>query len=515
MKRGALCLAYATAALASRKVFSIHDDILAFPQFEVTFPEEYILEDDVQSRVQRSAVLSSARAEASTSADRDALDRALSQPGRDDGDTQGHDGKGGSHPEIYEYEEMILDGRRYLCDIPRVDLDSSLQNETTEAEGEAAEAEHKKELARATDRGLELLRDMEGKCLYFISGYWSYSFCYNNKVEQFHALPPGNGRPMYPPTPDPMSYSFVLGRFNGHGVAAEEDIEDEHPSSNKKPTTDVAELETKGESRYLVQHLEGGTTCDLTGRPRSIEVQFHCHPQSGDRIGRIKELRTCTYLMVIYTPRLCDDVAFLPPREDKVHGISCREILTPEEVPEWEDMISYQIEQTLLDSIPDPFPIVGDIEVGATKWVGGEGRRIEKGKVASAGEEETIDVVAKNQGGRIELLSNSELKQYGLDPQKIESLKEKLEEIAKGKDWTLEVIETDGERSLRGIVGSDDDESEEYEAQGAKLEDSHGGESPEKNKQEQRPKKDDNSEKKPDDREQQEKGSEETFKDEL
>lgn len=408
---------------------------------------------------------------------------------------------------------MILDGRRYLCDIPRVEEEYSPQNETTEGESEAAEAEHQKELARATDRGLELLRDMEGKCLYYISGYWSYSFCYNNKVEQFHALPPGNGRPMYPPTPDPRAYSFVLGRFNGQGMAAEEDIEEERPSSNKKSTTDVAGLETKGESRYLVQHLEGGTTCDLTGRPRSIEVQFHCHPQSGDRIGRIKELRTCTYLMDIYTPRLCDDVAFLPPREDKVHGISCREILTPEEVPEWEDMISYQLEQTLLDSIPEPFPIVGDIEVGAMKLVGTEGKRIEKGRVASAGEE-TIDVVAKSEGGRVELLSNSELKQYNLDPQKIEALKDKLEELAGGKDWSLEVIETNGERGLRGIVDSDDgEENEEYEAQGANLD---SDESQEKtNERDQRQKGDDKSEKKRNDREQREEGSEEKFKEEL
>lgn len=409
---------------------------------------------------------------------------------------------------------MILDGRRYLCDIPRVEDESLLQNETTEGAAEAAEAEHQKELARATDRGLELLKDMEGKCLYYISGWWSYSFCYNNKVEQFHALPPGNGRPMYPPTPDPRSYSFVLGRFSGQGVTGERDIEEGRSSSDKKPTTDVAELETKGESRYLVQHLEGGTICDLTGRPRSIEVQFHCHPQSGDRIGRIKEKRTCSYLMVIYTPRLCDDVAFLPPRQDKVHGISCREILTPEEVPEWEDMISYQIEHVLLDSLPEPFPVVGDIEVGAMKLVGKEGKRIEKGKVASVGEE-TIDVVARSQGGKIELLPSRELKQYNLDPQKIEALKEQLEELADGKDWSLEVIETNGERGLRGIVDSaDSEESEEYEAQGADLHDSD--ESQEKNKQEQRKEKDDSSGNKRNDHEQQEEeGSEETFKDEL
>ena len=484
----------------------------------MAFPEEYILEDDAQSRIQRSSALSSAKAEASTSADRDAIDQALSQPGRNDWKSQGDDGTDDSHQGGYDFEEMILGGRRYLCDIPRVEDESSSQNETTEGEAEAAEAEHQKELARATDRGLELLKDMEGKCLYYIPGWWSYSFCYNNKVEQFHALPPGNGRPMYPPTPDPRSNTFVLGRFSDQSVAAEGDIEEGRASSNKKPTTDVAELQTKGESRYLVQHLEGGTICDLTGRPRSIEVQFHCHPQSGDRIGSIQEVRTCSYLMVIYTPRLCDDVAFLPPREDKVHGIMCREVLTPDEVPEWEDMISYQIEQTLIDWLPEPFPLVGDIEVGAMKLVGTEGKRLEKGKVASVGGE-TIDIVARNLGGRVEVLPNRELKQYNLDPQTVEALKEKLEKLADGKDWTLEVIEANGGRELRGIVEPDGNEAGgEYEVQGANLDGSGGG-SQDTNKQEQRQGKDesDSTGSKRDDQEeqQQEEGSEETFKEEL
>jgi hypothetical protein len=35
--------------------------------------------------------------------------------------------------------------------------------------------------------------------------------------------------------------------------------------------------------------------------------------------------------MVIYTPRLCNDVTFLPPRDNKANGITCREVLTEEQ----------------------------------------------------------------------------------------------------------------------------------------------------------------------------------------
>lgn len=58
-------------------------------------------------------------------------------------------------------------------------------------------------------------------------------------------------------------------------------------------------------------------------------MQFHCNSAGSDRIGWIKEVSICCYLMVVYTPRLCDDVAFLPPREDRANGVQCREIMDP------------------------------------------------------------------------------------------------------------------------------------------------------------------------------------------
>lgn len=40
----------------------------------------------------------------------------------------------------------------------------------------------------------------------------------------------------------------------------------------------LGNLETRGEARYLVQRLGGGTVCDLTGKQRRIEVQVRCVP---------------------------------------------------------------------------------------------------------------------------------------------------------------------------------------------------------------------------------------------
>lgn len=348
---------------------------------------------------------------------------------------------------------MVLDDRRLLCQIPRVSTD-----ETNSTAGRATrEADEQNELARATDRGLELLREMEGQCMYYFSGWWSYSFCYRNQIKQFHARPAGGGVPSYPPVEDPSTHSFVLGRF-------QEDPSEDGKGDEKKQKqtgTDLAELRTKGGSRYLVQHLGGGTKCDLTGRDRKVEVQFHCHPQSTDQIGWIKELTTCSYLMVIYTPRLCDDVAFLPPQQDEVHNIECREILRPEDVSEWESVKEWYQAHQLADAAAAHSEVqtVGGIVVGGQQLVGMEGKKIEKGRVASAGEE-TVEVVLKRENGELQRPSKQVMKKYNIDQETIEGMKRKLDAIAEGKDWTLEVVEKDGVIKLQGAIEKDEEETE-------------------------------------------------------
>ncbi|KAJ5463618.1 hypothetical protein N7475_008562 [Penicillium sp. IBT 31633x] len=428
-----------SSSWASKRPFNINDDILAYPQYQVTFPEEYVLESHAEALLQSQA-----------------------SPGvNDQHNPQVYTGKGKTDstedPEEanlspFTYEEMILEDRRLLCQIPRVTSDD---HNTTREKGNS-KVEEQKELARATDRGLELLREMEGKCMYYFSGWWSYSFCYQKQIKQFHALPAGRGIPHYPPIEDTDTHSFILGRFNG-------DMGEEEKQTVK---TDVAELHTKGGSRYLVQHLRGGTKCDLTGRERKVEVQFHCHPQSTDHIGWIKELTTCSYLMVIYTPRLCDDVAFLPPQQDEIHNIECREILIPEEVIEWEAIKEWYTVNQLADAATDAeaddaqaeLPVIGGIQVGGRRLVGMEGKVIEKGRVASAGEER-VEVVAKRENGEVRKVSKQILKKYDLDPEKVEEMKRLLEEQANGKDWTLEVVESNGVIKFQGILEEDDEET--------------------------------------------------------
>lgn len=498
-----LLSAAAGSAFAARKAFSIHDDILAYPQvgllktwlcfalvlriladvsfpspqFDVFFPEEYILDSEAAIRLRTSQTHDSPSDPSITTADRQEVGyRSSQQPLQDD--RHAPDGSDPSSlPQTYDYEEMMLDNRRYLCQIPIVEA-----NDTNSAADDAEAAkkkalEEEKELVRATDRGLELLQEMEGTCMYYVSGWWSYSFCYKKEVRQFHALAAGAGIPTYPPVADPATHAYVLGRFHS------DDEDDDYTAAERSRTTgeeerpkaDATELQTKGESRYLVQRLGGGTICDLTGKERKIEVQFHCHPQTTDRIGWIKEITTCSYLMVIYTPRLCHDVAFQLPQPEDVYPIECREILSSDdEITDWKKMKAHRASQKLVNSGAPEFPVIGGIEVGAMKLVGTEGRRIEKGRVASAGEER-VQVVAQRENGKLQRLPKEQLKKFGLEPEEIEQLKNQLEDLANGKDWRLEVVEANGERGYRGIVDTDEDDElfEEYAQEKAPAKD-HG-----------------------------------------
>ncbi|TFY76745.1 hypothetical protein EWM64_g7273 [Hericium alpestre] len=87
------------------------------------------------------------------------------------------------------------------------------------------------------------------------------------------------------------------------------------------------ELATSSGSRYLVQRWGDGSVCDKTGKRREIEVQFHCSMTMTDTILLVKESKTCHYILVINTPRLCGEPGFksrLDQREEAL--IRCREV---------------------------------------------------------------------------------------------------------------------------------------------------------------------------------------------
>jgi hypothetical protein len=150
-------------------------------------------------------------------------------------------------------------------------------------------------------------------------------------VEQFHALPPGHQVPPYPPIKDPSTESYILGQTPANERRVDSELYGQQPSQLDEGLTSVDAI---GEQRYLVQKMGGGAWCDLIKKNRRIEVQFQCDPSGGDRVAWIKETSTCSYLMVVHTPKLCNDLAFVPVERvgegEGVHEIICQKVMTEE-----------------------------------------------------------------------------------------------------------------------------------------------------------------------------------------
>ncbi|EAU88459.2 hypothetical protein CC1G_11931 [Coprinopsis cinerea okayama7 len=168
----------------------------------------------------------------------------------------------------------------YLCLIPKPsEPPSSPQQEEPETDSTPA-------------RSWSLLQPLSGTCLYHRQGWFTYSYCHNREIRQFKELAQPQSRlpGTYRPEEDPDWESYTLGRA---------------PRSSEEPGADLTvaernaqaanlELARNAGSRYLVQRWGDGSICDKTGKPREVEVQFHCSMVMTDHILFVKETKTCS-----------------------------------------------------------------------------------------------------------------------------------------------------------------------------------------------------------------------------
>ncbi|CDO71240.1 hypothetical protein BN946_scf184863.g36 [Trametes cinnabarina] len=147
-----------------------------------------------------------------------------------------------------------------------------------------------------------LLQPLSGKCLYHRQGWFTYSYCHNSHVRQFHELHhqhiPSTGE--YKPEEDPEWEAYTLGRAPATLEAGAE------LTTAEAAAAASLELARGAGSRYL----------------------FHCSMTMTDTILFVKETQTCHYVVHIATPRLCGEPGFRS-RVDSAeeHPIRCREVL--------------------------------------------------------------------------------------------------------------------------------------------------------------------------------------------
>ncbi|KAF9456781.1 hypothetical protein BDZ94DRAFT_1203843 [Collybia nuda] len=244
-----------------------------------------------------------------------------------------------SLPANYSLEQMKMgSGNSYLCLIPK-------SAPSTPAPPEEEEPD---DLVPA--RGWSLLQPLAGTCLYHRQGWFTYSYCHNEEIRQFkeasQAQPNIAGG--YKPEEDPEWESYSLGKAPKPGA--------DLTVAEQNARAVNLELARNAGSRYLVQRWSDGTLCDKTGRSREVEVQFHCSMTMTDTILFIKETKTCSYVVVINTPRLCGEPGFKSRKDiGEEAQIRCREIVDAKpEIPTNLPVSDHPIKPARSKPIPPP-----------------------------------------------------------------------------------------------------------------------------------------------------------------
>ncbi|KIO19948.1 hypothetical protein M407DRAFT_11145 [Tulasnella calospora MUT 4182] len=194
----------------------------------------------------------------------------------------------------------------------------------------------------------QLLQPLAGHCLYHKQGWFTYAYCHNQYVRQFremehtHPHPPGGRIPQE----DTEFQAYTLGksplalRTKNTEVAVPDDSEE---------AKNALQLSEGAGQRYLTSRWTDGTLCDKTGRPREVEVQFHCSMTTTDQIQFLKETSVCQYILVVHTPRLCGEPGFQSARDKTPAApIHCREMIAEEDMP-----AAIEMRRTLPEA---PFP---------------------------------------------------------------------------------------------------------------------------------------------------------------
>ncbi|KAJ2760330.1 Protein OS-9, partial [Coemansia sp. BCRC 34490] len=189
----------------------------------------------------------------------------------------GDEDNGTKDAPVVAYDALVMAGGasswRLLCKIPRViEAQEEEKEEEGSKDGAGEEEMLRTEMRRAIARGVELLDPLKSDCITYVSEYWSFEYCHNMHVRQFHrSAPNSNGRV--------LEVEYRLGDYASRKpvgattttAATKEDddgaldsaAEVAHGAGSSVPDGADAALTTRisaiGRTRFLTQVWGGGT----------------------------------------------------------------------------------------------------------------------------------------------------------------------------------------------------------------------------------------------------------------
>eukprot|EP01103_Thecamoeba_quadrilineata_P012329 TRINITY_DN3151_c0_g1_i2.p1 TRINITY_DN3151_c0_g1~~TRINITY_DN3151_c0_g1_i2.p1 ORF type:complete len:327 (-),score=50.27 TRINITY_DN3151_c0_g1_i2:48-995(-) len=186
-------------------------------------------------------------------------------------------------------------GRKYNCVLPNV-------SQVPEAPSEKIENP-------ALLSPEAILAPLKGKCIYRVTGWWTYEYCVGDFVRQFHkdkdvVIEYYLGKTLY-------TQGIVRDTSNEAPQTPQvhtEPDDSSQPNTDTQVNQDVKPLEGSyitSEEPYFEQYFTDGTACDLTGKKRSTSVRYVCGDGDVTYLSGVDEPSTCHYLVTISTPLLC------------------------------------------------------------------------------------------------------------------------------------------------------------------------------------------------------------------
>ncbi|KAJ1369748.1 hypothetical protein KIN20_031296 [Parelaphostrongylus tenuis] len=142
-------------------------------------------------------------------------------------------------------------------------------------------------------------------CSYRVDPYWTYELCHGRYIVQYHEEKElrGVGR----------TSEYYLGNLH-LDYATKNSLDD--PNTPPKKIID-------GEERaYFPVLYNQGTTCDITGKPRTTVVKYVCDENAHIQIHSLSEVSSCNYEVIVLTNRICAHPAY-KPKEKKNQEIVC------------------------------------------------------------------------------------------------------------------------------------------------------------------------------------------------
>ncbi|KAL8040720.1 hypothetical protein ABFX02_10G116400 [Erythranthe guttata] len=198
-------------------------------------------------------------------------------------------------------------GEKFLCYLPKVEKSKSgklvAQQNTSSM---IVESETRMKL-KTPDELLEVLNDL---CFIRQEGWWSYEFCYQNRLRQIHS------------EGEKVVQEFILGVYDAEATEAYNQKHSDISTLKDPRSKDASQ-------RYHAHIFTNGTLCDLTNEPRETEVRFVCSEPRA-MISSITELSTCKYALTFQCPTLCKHPLFNEERPVS-HTIHCNAL--PKEEP--------------------------------------------------------------------------------------------------------------------------------------------------------------------------------------